>query len=87
MEKVYEYNPIPDALTAEQAKHVLGAQGQLWTEYMPDGDRVEYMAYPRACALAEVVWTPLKEKDYDQFLIRLKIHEQRLKDLGVNYHK
>ena len=87
LEKVYGYNPIPDELTAQQAKHVLGAQGQLWTEYMKEGDRVEYMAYPRACALAEVVWTPLEKKDYENFQSRLKTHMQRLENLGVNYRK
>ncbi len=87
LEKVYSFNPVPAVLTAEQAKHVLGAQGQLWTEYMPTSEHVEYMAYPRACALAEVVWTPLKDKDYKQFLGRLETHTQRLENLGVNFRK
>ncbi len=87
LEKVYSFNPVPAVLTAEQAKHILGAQGQLWTEYMPSSEHVEYMAYPRACALAEVVWTPLEDKDYKKFQTRLETHTQRLENLGVNFRK
>ncbi len=68
-----------------QAQHVLGAQSQLWTEYMPCPDQVEYMAYPRACVLAEVLWTPDELHDYQGFLERLKPHLQKLDRLHVNY--
>jgi len=87
LEKVYHYEPIPAALAREAAHHVLGAQGQLWSEYMPDYRQVEYMAYPRLCALAEVVWTPPQRKDYQEFLSRLAHHLKRLDALDVNYHK
>jgi hexosaminidase len=87
LQKVYSYNPIPTVLTAEQAKHVLGAQGQIWTEYIPTPELAEYMAYPRACALAEVVWSPNGSKDYTGFLQRLKKHLKRLDRLSVNYRK
>ncbi len=85
LEKVYSYDPMPDSLTAEQAKHILGAQANLWTEYLTNGDMVEYMAYPRACALAEVAWSPLELKNYPDFKARLSVHLKRLKYLGVNY--
>ncbi|MEN8127214.1 MAG: beta-N-acetylhexosaminidase [Planctomycetota bacterium] len=85
LEKVYSYDPIPAVLTAEEGKHVLGAQGQLWTEYMPNGGHVEYMAFPRACALAEVVWTLAENKDYKTFYSRLLTHAKRLKNLEVNF--
>ena len=85
LERVYGYEPIPPELTAAQARHVLGAQGQLWTEYVPDARRAEYMAYPRACALAEVVWTPAERKHYQDFLRRLETHLKRLTALDVNY--
>ena len=67
------------------AKHILGAQGNIWTEYMKTSDYVEYMAYPRAAALAEVVWTPKEKQDYEDFLRRLESHYKRLDVLDVNY--
>ncbi|QJE97558.1 glycoside hydrolase family 20 protein [Luteolibacter luteus] len=69
--KVYSYDPVPKALTAEEARHVLGVQAQLWTEYMKDWDKVEYMAFPRISALAEIAWTPVERKNYDDFRARL----------------
>ncbi len=87
LSKVYSYNPIPDVLTDSEAKHVLGVQAQLWTEYIPCPKKAEYMAYPRACALAEVAWTCPEKKDYDCFLQRLKRHVKRLDVLDVNYRK
>jgi hexosaminidase len=85
LDTVYAYEPVPAALTPEEARHVLGAQGQVWTEYIPDPKRVEYMAFPRACALAEVLWTPREEKDYADFLRRLAPHLDRLAVWDVNY--
>jgi hexosaminidase len=85
--EVYEYEPVPPQLTAEEAKYVLGAQGNVWTEYMKTSDHVEYMVYPRASAMAEVVWSPKEARDYDDFLQRLKIHLKRLDEKGVNYAK
>jgi hexosaminidase len=85
LEKVYTYQPIPQELTPEEAKHVLGAQAQLWTEYMPDTRHVEYMAFPRLCALAEATWTPGAAKDYADFTRRLGTHLKRLSILDVNY--
>lgn len=69
--KVYSYDPVPKALKPEEARHILGAQGQLWTEYMKDWDKVEYMAFPRIAAVAEVAWTPVSRKNYDDFRTRL----------------
>jgi hexosaminidase len=87
LKKVYGFEPVPKQLSAQQAKHVLGAQGQLWTEYIKTPARVEYMAYPRACALAEVVWTPTARKDYSDFQRRLEGHVARLSAMKVNYRK
>ncbi len=83
--KVYSYYPIPEALSNEEAKHILGAQANLWTEYMKTPEHVEYMAYPRATALSEVVWTDKSLKNYDDFVRRLKVHFKRLDGLNVNY--
>ncbi|MBP8606220.1 MAG: beta-N-acetylhexosaminidase [Phycisphaerae bacterium] len=85
LEKVYGYNPVPDVLSAEQQGFILGVQGQIWTEYIATGDYAEYMAYPRACALAEVAWTPPAQKEYEAFYQRLQEHLKRLKALQVNF--
>jgi hexosaminidase len=85
LQNVYSYDPIPNGLTADQASHVLGAQGNIWTEYMPNMKQVEHMAFPRACALAEVAWSPRDRMDYKDFLRRLDLHEKRLDVLGVDY--
>ena len=87
LEKVYGYDPIPAAIAPENAHHVLGAQCQLWTEFVPDQKNAEYMTFPRLCALAEVVWTPGEQKDYPNFLQRLAVHCKRLDILDVNYRK
>jgi|GEM_PF-1119546 len=85
LEKVYQYEPIPKAIDADKAGHVLGLQAQLWSEYIPDPQHLEYMAYPRAAALAEVGWSPKSLKDYDDFLARLRQHIQRLKAMDIRY--
>jgi hexosaminidase len=85
LEDVYAYRPVPKELSTEEAKHVLGAQGQLWTEYMPDPKRVEYMAWPRLIALAEVLWSPSETRDWADFQKRLATHLERLARLDVNY--
>lgn len=85
LEKVYSFEPIPSELSADEAKRILGAQGQLWTEHIPNPQRLEYMAFPRLIALAEVTWTPRERRDYAGFLQRLKKHETLLKTLNVNF--
>jgi hexosaminidase len=85
LETVYSYEPVPAQLESQFAKHVLGAQVQVWTEYMPDPKHVEYMAFPRLTALAEVVWSRKEGKDYADFLKRLGAHVQRLQALDVNF--
>src|SRR5881396_558574 len=67
IDTVYSYEPVPAALTAAEGRHVLGAQAQMWTEYIPDPKRAEYMVFPRLCALAEAVWTPRDRKDFADF--------------------
>jgi hexosaminidase len=85
LEDVYGYEPMPKELSAEEAKHVLGSQGQIWTEYMPDPKRVEYMAWPRLIALAEVLWSPPETRNWADFQKRLATHLERLAILDVNY--
>jgi len=85
LEKVYAFEPVPDVLSDEEALHVLGAQGNLWTEYIATSDYAEYMAYPRALALAEVVWSPMAKRDWNDFSRRLPGILRHLDELGVNY--
>jgi hexosaminidase len=73
-------------LTAEQAKHILGVQGNVWTEYMPTTEYVEYMVFPRGIAVAEVGWTTKENKNFEDFTKRLEAHKKRLDYLGVNYY-
>ncbi len=79
---MYEYNPVPDVLSAEEQRYILGVEGCVWTEYMPTPGRVEYMAWPRMCAIAESGWTTAP-KDWDGFTRRLETHFDRLDALGV----
>lgn len=87
LEKVYSYEPILPKMTRDQAKNVLGCQFQLWTEYIPNFKHAEYMAFPRACALAEVAWSPRSARDFGSFSSRLTPHLERLKGLDVNFRK
>jgi hexosaminidase len=86
IENVYHYEPIPAALEDEFHQYVLGAQANVWTEYMKTSDHVEYMVYPRAIALAETVWTQPEHKDWDRFQETLKYQYQLLDARNVNYH-
>jgi hexosaminidase len=85
LEKVYGYEPVPAALGPGEAGRVLGTQCQLWTEYIPDERHAEYMAFPRASALAEVAWSGAGQRDWDDFLARLRVHLGRLDAMGVAY--
>ena len=70
LKKVYSYNPVPASLTAEQAKLVYGVQGNLWVEYIPTPEHVEYMIYPRILALAETAWSAPERKSWPDFYTR-----------------
>lgn len=84
LEKVYDYHPVPEELSAEEANHILGVQGNVWTEYIPTPEKVEYMAFPRAIALAEVGWSGKEHKNFERFTQRLIQHIIWLKKRGVN---
>ena len=85
VEKVYSFEPVPKELNEQQAAHVLGAQAQMWTDSHPSEDRIDALVYPRAAALAEVVWSPAATRDYQAFVSRLHGHPPRLAALGVHY--
>lgn len=85
LEKVYSYEPVPAELDEKQACCILGAQACMWTEYIAIPEHVEYMLFPRLTALAEVVWTPAHQKNYDDFILRLQKHERYLRAMSVHY--
>ncbi|NJC00883.1 hexosaminidase [Xanthomonas sp. 3272] len=85
LSKVYAFDPVPDTLTAEQAKHVLGAQGALWSEYIPSRWHVDHALFPRLSAIAEVTWSPVAARNWKDFLARLPAQLQRYKALGIDY--
>ncbi len=85
LDKVYSFEPVPPDLTEQEARHVLGAQGNLWTEYITTPAQAEYMAFPRALALAEVTWSPKSSRDWEGFMDRLPAQLDRLEALGVNF--
>ena len=84
---VYDYEPVPAELTAEQAKFVWGAQGNLWSEYVPNPSNAEYQIFPRLDALSETLWSPKEQKNYPDFLNRLKTQFKRYDLMGVGYSK
>ncbi len=84
LSKTYSFNPIPTELKPDETKYILGAQGNVWTEYMTDASKVWYMAYPRAIALAEVNWTDPVNKNYTSFLNRLQSHIPWFKNKGMS---
>ena len=85
IETVYGFEPVPQELEPQYRAHILGGQGQIWTEYMAGPKQVEYMAFPRLTALAEVLWTQPERKDYRDFLARLPAYLERLSILDVAF--
>lgn len=85
IEKVYAYEPVPADFTPEEAGHILGVQGNIWTEYIATPDYLEYMVFPRACALAELAWTAPARKNWLSFSQRLLAHFPRLDAIGLHY--
>ena len=87
LEKVYNYNPLPAELTAEEQKYIIGAQANLWTEYISNPAKLEYMLFPRMTALSEVLWSPQENKDWNDFQKRLPVQLKRYDLWKVNYSK
>ncbi|HMU46040.1 MAG TPA: family 20 glycosylhydrolase [Chitinophagaceae bacterium] len=87
IEKVYAYDPVPAALNSEQSKHILGAQANLWTEYIGNTKKAEYMIFPRMAALSEVLWSSNEKKDWNDFEKRLMTQFKRYDLWKVNYSK
>jgi len=87
VEKVYSYEPVPAALDETQARHVLGAQGNVWTEYIANTRKVEYMIFPRMSALSEVLWSPKSSRNWDDFEKRLQVQFKRYDLWNSNYSR
>ncbi|MFO7724092.1 MAG: beta-N-acetylhexosaminidase [Oceanipulchritudo sp.] len=83
-EKVYQYTPLPEALSSREQKHILGIQGSVWSEYIKTPEAFEYMVYPRAQALAEVAWSPLSKRNWEDFRKRLLRHLAWMRAGGIN---
>jgi len=87
LKSVYDFDPVPSQLQPEYLSHVLGGQGSVWSEYIASKNYLEYMTFPRLCALAEVVWSPKTVRNWEDFLSRLSKNEKRFDVLGVNYRR
>lgn len=85
VQKVYGFEPVPSELADSLTKYILGAQANMWTEYVQTPEHLEYMILPRMCALSEVLWTEKEQKNENQFLIRLQNHLPILDALHVHY--
>jgi hexosaminidase len=83
----YSMNPVTPQMTEEEASRILGGQCNLWSEIIYAGKIAEYMIFPRLCAIAEAVWTPQKEKNFDDFSQRLAVHRKRLDLLDINQYR
>jgi hexosaminidase len=85
--KVYQFNPVVETMTTEEAKHVLGGQANLWSEYISTQEHSEYMIFPRLAALSEVLWSPKESLNWEGFSSRLITMFNRYNYLGINYAK
>ncbi len=85
LKKVYSFEPVPLELSEKESRHIKGAQGNVWTEYIKTPEYAEYMSVPRMTALSEVVWSPRESRNWDNFRARLDDFSKRLDVLDVNY--
>lgn len=87
LKKVYDYHPVPAELDKKAALHVKGVQANLWTEYLDTAEEFDYSLYPRMAAVAEVAWSLVENKSYDNFCIRLMDIEKHYDAFGLSYCK
>jgi hexosaminidase len=86
LDTVYSYEPVPAVLNGDEARHIIGAQGNLWTEHIPTPQQAEYMVLPRLCAMSEVTWTAPGRKNFSDFTSRMTQHYDRFNARGVDFH-
>ncbi|MDP2385050.1 MAG: beta-N-acetylhexosaminidase [Bacteroidota bacterium] len=87
LDSVYKYKPTPKELSVDEGRYIMGAQGNVWTEYITTFKKVEYMSIPRMAALSEALWLSPEKKNYKDFVSRLKVHSKLLDKMKVNYAK
>ena len=87
LEKVYSYEPVPKVITGENTKFILGAQANVWTEYIAYTSRIEYQVFPRMSALSEVLWSGKKARNWDKFSKKMTTQKERYKLWDINYCK
>jgi hexosaminidase len=87
LQQVYTFDPTPKELNADEAKFILGGQANVWSEYMPTTAQVEYMAYPRALAMSECLWSKPENKNYEFFEQKVHGHYNRMERYGINFSK
>ncbi|MBB5439130.1 hexosaminidase [Pedobacter sp. AK017] len=87
LKTVYDYEPVPAVLSADEAQYIWGGQANLWSEYIANPAKAEYMLFPRLDALSEILWSPKEKRNYDDFLNRLKMQFKRYDLMKVNYSK
>jgi hexosaminidase len=85
LQHVYEFEPIPDGVNEKEAKHIIGGQANIWTEYIPSDARADYMSMPRMVALSEALWSDKNQKEWNHFFKRLSSHFERLDIMSINY--
>lgn len=87
LKTAYSFNPLPEGLTRREQKNILGAQACVWTEFIPDEKHLEYMLFPRLGATADAMWALEDRRDWDTFLSKQPVQQERYKRLGFNYSK
>lgn len=85
LRKVYEYEPVPAELNAKEAEYIIGVQGNVWAEFIHSNEKVDYMTYPRAAALAETGWSAADKKDWNDFTRRMESQYLRYQKAGIRY--
>ena len=84
-ELIYRWNPVPKKFSAEQKSHVIGLEACMWTEFIPDRKRAEFMTFPRLSAYAEQAWGQKADQSYERFTAKLETQIKRYQRLGINY--
>jgi hexosaminidase len=85
LEKVYQYEPVPPELSVADGRYILGAQANIWTEYMTSPSKIEYMIFPRVDALSEVLWSPRSSKNWTSFKKKLTFQFERYNLWATHY--
>ena len=87
LKNVYQFEPVPTELSMDEASHIIGAQANVWSEYLPTTESVEYMVFPRLSAMAEVLWSSVKNRNWDSFCRRMPMQFKRYQQLNIHASK